>query len=78
MYRPYDRNQPNTLVDCIHNKSNCYYVNVRYLIIAGSTYGTLFKISTWGESHGKGIGVVIDGCPAGVSLSESDIQPFLD
>ena len=46
--------------------------------MAGSTYGTLFKISTWGESHGKGIGVVIDGCPAGLSLSESDIQPFLD
>lgn len=46
--------------------------------MAGSTYGTLFKISTWGESHGKGIGVVIDGCPAGLSLSETDIQPFLD
>ena len=46
--------------------------------MAGSTYGTLFKISTWGESHGKGIGVVIDGCPAGLSLSEADIQPFLD
>ena len=46
--------------------------------MAGSTYGTLFKISTWGESHGKGIGVVIDGCPAGLPLSETDIQPFLD
>ena len=46
--------------------------------MAGSTYGTLFKISTWGESHGKGIGVVIDGCPAGLSLSETDIQPFLN
>lgn len=33
--------------------------------MAGSIYGRLFQISTWGESHGKGIGVVIDGCPAG-------------
>ena len=46
--------------------------------MAGSTYGTLFKISTWGESHGKGIGVVIDGCPSGLTLSENDIQPFLN
>lgn len=46
--------------------------------MAGSTYGTVFKITTWGESHGAGIGVVIDGCPAGVSLNESDIQSFLD
>ena len=42
--------------------------------MAGSIYGRLFQISTWGESHGKGIGVVIDGCPAGLSLSEEDIQ----
>lgn len=46
--------------------------------MAGSTLGTIFKISTWGESHGEAIGVVIDGCPAGLSLSEEDIQPFLD
>ena len=32
--------------------------------MAGSTYGTIFKIMTWGESHGTGIGVVVDGCPA--------------
>ena len=44
----------------------------------GSIFGKNFSISTWGESHGKGIGVVIDGCPAGLSLSEEDIQPFLD
>lgn len=44
----------------------------------GSTYGNRFKISTWGESHGKAIGVVIDGCPAGLSLEESDIQVFLN
>lgn len=46
--------------------------------MAGSTLGTLFKITTWGESHGKGVGVVIDGCPAGLSLCEADIQKFLD
>jgi chorismate synthase len=46
--------------------------------MAGSTYGTIFRITTWGESHGKGIGVVIDGCPAGIALCEEDIQSFLD
>ena len=46
--------------------------------MAGSTLGTLFKITTWGESHGKGVGVVIDGCPAELSLCEADIQKFLD
>lgn len=34
--------------------------------MAGSTLGTIFKITTWGESHGKGLGVVVDGCPAGL------------
>ncbi len=46
--------------------------------MAGSTFGNIFKIMTWGESHGKGIGVVVDGCPAGLALDESDIQKFLD
>lgn len=46
--------------------------------MAGSTFGTIFKAATWGESHGKGIGVVVDGCPAGLPLEESDIQPYLD
>lgn len=46
--------------------------------MAGSTFGNIFKITTWGESHGKGLGVVIDGCPAGISLCEADIQKFLD
>ncbi len=46
--------------------------------MAGSTLGTIFRITTWGESHGKAVGVVIDGCPAGLSLSEEDIQPFLN
>ena len=46
--------------------------------MAGSTIGTNFKITTWGESHGSGIGVVIDGCPAGLSLCEEDIQTYLN
>lgn len=46
--------------------------------MAGSTYGTIFKITTWGESHGKALGVVIDGCPAGLELCEEDIQQYLD
>ena len=44
----------------------------------GSTFGNIFKITTWGESHGKAIGVVIDGCPAGLPLEEEDIQKFLN
>ena len=43
-----------------------------------STYGKIFKISTFGESHGKAIGVVIDGCPAGVDFDEEEIQYELD
>jgi chorismate synthase len=43
-----------------------------------STFGTLFRISTWGESHGGGVGVVIDGCPPRLPLSEADIQSDLD
>ena len=46
--------------------------------MSGSSFGKIFKITTWGESHGAGLGVVIDGCPAGLSLSEEDIQVFLD
>lgn len=46
--------------------------------MAGSTFGNIFRITTWGESHGKGVGVVVDGCPAGLPLEESDIQKYLD
>ena len=44
----------------------------------GSSIGNIFKITTWGESHGKAVGVVVDGCPAGLPLSEEDIQIFLN
>lgn len=46
--------------------------------MSGSTFGKAFKITTFGESHGKAIGVIIDGCPAGLSLNEEDIQKYLD
>lgn len=46
--------------------------------MAGSTFGNLFRITTWGESHGKGIGVVVDGCPSGIPLTEADIQQELN
>lgn len=46
--------------------------------MAGSSFGTIFRITTWGESHGKALGVVIDGCPSGLSLEEADIQRYLD
>lgn len=46
--------------------------------MSGSIYGNIFKISTWGESHGKGIGVVVDGCPAGLTLTEEMIQTYLN
>ena len=46
--------------------------------MSGSTFGNKFKITTWGESHGKALGVVIDGCPAGLPLTEDDIQVYLN
>ena len=46
--------------------------------MSGSSFGKIFRITTWGESHGPGIGVVIDGCPAGLTLSAELIQKFLD
>jgi chorismate synthase len=46
--------------------------------MSGSTFGTLFCVTNFGESHGPAIGCVIDGCPPGMELSEADIQPELD
>ena len=46
--------------------------------MAGSSYGNIFRVTTWGESHGKGLGVVVDGVPAGLELCEEDIQIFLN
>ena len=46
--------------------------------MSGSSFGKFFKITTWGESHGRGLGVVIEGCPAGLAIKESEIQYELD
>ncbi|MBN2306574.1 chorismate synthase [Candidatus Peregrinibacteria bacterium] len=46
--------------------------------MAGNSFGSLFRITTWGESHGPALGVVIDGCPAGLEISEKEIQTELD
>jgi len=46
--------------------------------MSGNTFGTLFRITTWGESHGRAVGVVVDGCPAGMALATEDIQKELD
>ena len=46
--------------------------------MSGSTFGTLFRVTNFGESHGPAIGCVIDGCPPGMALAEADIQPDLD
>ena len=43
-----------------------------------NTFGRVLRFSTWGESHGPAIGAIVDGCPPGIALSESDIQPWLD
>ena len=43
-----------------------------------NSFGRVFRFTTWGESHGPALGAVVDGCPPRLSLSEADIQPFLD
>jgi chorismate synthase len=51
---------------------------LREFIMSGNTLGTLFTVTSFGESHGAAIGCVVDGCPPGMILSEADIQPDLD
>jgi len=46
--------------------------------MSGNTFGELFRLTTFGESHGPAIGGIVDGCPPGIKLSEADIQPYLD
>jgi len=46
--------------------------------MAGNSFGTTFRVTTWGESHGRAVGAVVDGCPAGLDLSEEDVQRELD
>ncbi len=46
--------------------------------MAGNSFGKLFTVTTFGESHGPALGCIVDGCPAGMALEAADIQPFLD
>jgi|Deesub1362A_J573_1020465.scaffolds.fasta_scaffold00657_13 chorismate synthase len=46
--------------------------------MSGNTFGKIFRVTTWGESHGKAVGCVVDGCPSGLDISEADIQRELD
>ena len=46
--------------------------------MAGNSFGTVFRVTTWGESHGRAVGAVVDGCPAGLDLSEEEVQRELD
>jgi chorismate synthase len=57
--------------------SRFFFIRLNSLRV-GNSFGQLFRITTWGESHGGGVGVVIDGCPPRIELSEEDIQRDLD
>ena len=46
--------------------------------MSGNSFGSFFRVSTFGESHGPALGCIIDGCPPGLPLSEADLQPDLD
>ena len=46
--------------------------------MAGNSFGDMFRVSTFGESHGAALGCVVDGCPPGLALTEADIQVDLD
>lgn len=68
-------------------RTSGFYLDVNFLErsriysdnnMAGSSIGNIFRITTWGESHGAGLGVVVDGCPAGLPLCEADIQQYLN
>jgi chorismate synthase len=61
-----------------HSKHLYISNNTKLKRMSGNTFGTLFRITTWGESHGAAVGVVVDGCPAGLLLDESDIQEELN
>ena len=57
------------LMRCLHQQHKA---------MSHNTFGHLFRVTTWGESHGPAIGAIVDGCPPGIALHESDIQGFLD
>jgi chorismate synthase len=64
-------------VPSARSTSRFFFIRLNSLRV-GNSFGQLFRITTWGESHGGGVGVVIDGCPPRIELSEEDIQRDLD
>ena len=64
--------------NCTAHSALLFKKNDWRTIMAGSSFGNIFRITTWGESHGAALGVVADGVPAGLKLCEADIQSFLD
>src|SRR3954470_21371366 len=55
-----------------------YHTRTSGTAMSFNTFGHMFRVTTFGESHGPAIGCVVDGCPPGIALSEADIQPYLD
>jgi chorismate synthase len=63
---------------CVRRLVELVFPPLALIPMSGNTFGNLFTVTTFGESHGPAIGCVIDGCPPGMALSEADIQPELD
>ena len=55
-----------------------YWENLKFKKMTSNSIGKIFNFTTWGESHGKAIGCVIDGVPSNIKLTEKDIQPYLN
>jgi len=66
------------VVETVSDTKKRYPFGFKGSVMAGNSFGTIFRITTWGESHGRAVGVVVDGCPAGLALSEKDVQLELD
>src|SRR5438034_5310390 len=71
-----DKHRPGSLQCFVHTRHKP--AGLATLRRMSNSFGQLFRITTWGESHGGGVGVVVDGCPPRLELSEADIQPDLD
>src|SRR5512147_3267060 len=58
--------------------ARCWRISCRSALMSGNGFGTLFRVSSFGESHGPAIGCIVDGCPPRLPLAEADIQVWLD
>ncbi|CAA2970409.1 Chorismate synthase 1, chloroplastic [Olea europaea subsp. europaea] len=63
------------MLECCNSNGSLFFTEIQ---ASGSTFGTYFCVTTFGESHGGGVGCVIDGCPPRLPLSEADMQVDLD